>query len=215
MKERDIFVYGAGGAGRELADNLSYSPFWNVLGFIDDDTKKIGTIIDGLEVLGGLDWLRNYEGNLAFCMVGEPAKKKAMIARIKENCPGIRFPLIINEKSQVSKYVTFGEGCIVAQPFNHLVPGVSLGNYVWINSYCGIGHDVQIGDYSTLYSNINLGGAAEIGERCLIGSGVTVRPGVIIGDDVIVGGGAVVVKDVPNGVTVIGNPAKELQIKKS
>lgn len=208
---RDLIIYGAGGAGRELADDLSYDHIWNVIGFVDDDIDKIGTFVDGVAVLGGFDWLRQYEGNLAFCMVSDPVKKESMIRHIKENCPGILFPLILNEKSQISKYAIFGEGCIVAQPFNHLVPGVCAGKHVWINSYCGIGHNVRIGDYSTLYSNINLGGESRIGTHCLIGSGVTVKPSVVIGNNVTVGGGAVVVKDVPDGVTVVGNPAKVLR----
>lgn len=213
MKERNIVIYGAGGAGRELADNLSYDPFWKVTGFIDDDATKIGTLVDGVQVLGGFDWLQEYKGYLAYSVVNNPIKKESMILRIKEKYPAIIFPLILNDKSQVSKYVTFGEGCIVAQPFNHLVPGVCIGNHVWINSYCGIGHNVQIGDYSTLFSNINLGGESRIGSHCVIGSGVTVKPGVVIGDGVTIGGGAVVVKDLPVGVTVVGNPAKVLQMK--
>ena len=30
MKERNIVIYSSGGAGRELADNLSYDPLLNI-----------------------------------------------------------------------------------------------------------------------------------------------------------------------------------------
>ena len=43
-----------------------------------------------------------------------------------------------------------------------------------------------------------------------IGSGATIICGVTIGERAVVGAGAVVTRDVPNGVTVIGNPAREL-----
>ena len=43
-----------------------------------------------------------------------------------------------------------------------------------------------------------------------IGSGATIMCGVTIGERAVVGAGAVVTRDVPNGVTVIGNPAREL-----
>jgi len=43
-----------------------------------------------------------------------------------------------------------------------------------------------------------------------IGSGATIMCGVTIGEGAVVGAGAVVTRDVPNGVTVIGNPAREL-----
>jgi len=44
-----------------------------------------------------------------------------------------------------------------------------------------------------------------------IGSGATIMCGVTIGERAVVGAGAVVTRDVPNGVTVIGNPARECQ----
>jgi len=36
----------------------------------------------------------------------------------------------------------------------------------------------------------------------------TILPGKVIGGDAFVGTGAVVTKDVPDGITVFGNPAK-------
>lgn len=209
-RARNIVLYGAGGGGRELADSLSYDPFWNVIGFVDE-TIKPGTIIDGLEVLGGLDWIRQYNGNLALCILNYPVKKAEIIKRIQEANKSISFPVILNIKSQVSKHAVLGEGCIVAHPFNKISPGVYIGKHVWINTGCRMGHNVKVGDYSTIYSGINIGGETYIGQECLIGSGVTIKPGVMIGDGVTVGAGSVVVKNVPDHATVVGNPARILQ----
>jgi len=41
-----------------------------------------------------------------------------------------------------------------------------------------------------------------------IGSGTTILPGVTIGEGAMIGAGSVVTKDVPNYVTVVGNPAR-------
>ena len=43
-----------------------------------------------------------------------------------------------------------------------------------------------------------------------IGANATILPGVRLGKGCVVGAGAVVTKDVPPGMTVVGNPAKEL-----
>jgi UDP-2-acetamido-3-amino-2,3-dideoxy-glucuronate N-acetyltransferase len=43
--------------------------------------------------------------------------------------------------------------------------------------------------------------------RASIGSGATILCGVTIGEGALVGAGAVVTKDVPAGMTVVGNPA--------
>src|SRR5258708_1041037 len=49
-----------------------------------------------------------------------------------------------------------------------------------------------------------------VGRGASIGSGATILCGVTIGEYAVVGAGAVVTKDVPAGVTVVGNPAREL-----
>jgi acetyltransferase-like isoleucine patch superfamily enzyme len=41
-----------------------------------------------------------------------------------------------------------------------------------------------------------------------IGANVTILPGVVVGEDALVGAGAVVVRDVPAGAVVAGNPAR-------
>lgn len=46
-----------------------------------------------------------------------------------------------------------------------------------------------------------------------IGAGAVILPGIRIGAGAMVGAGAVVTRDVPAGVTVVGNPARSLPIK--
>ena len=44
--------------------------------------------------------------------------------------------------------------------------------------------------------------------RAAVGTGAVILPGVTIGVGAIVGAGAVVTRDVPDGATVVGNPAR-------
>jgi maltose O-acetyltransferase len=56
---------------------------------------------------------------------------------------------------------------------------------------------------------LELGRPIAIGRNVWIGGGAIILPGVTVGDDAIVGAGAVVTRDVRQGATVVGNPAKE------
>lgn len=49
------------------------------------------------------------------------------------------------------------------------------------------------------------------GKNVWIGGGAVILPGVTVGDDAIIGAGSVVTRDVLNGTTVIGNPARPLR----
>ena len=48
-----------------------------------------------------------------------------------------------------------------------------------------------------------------------IGGGAIILPGVTIGDDALIGAGSVVTRDVPAGVTAVGNPARACDPKRS
>ena len=47
--------------------------------------------------------------------------------------------------------------------------------------------------------------------RAAVGTGAVILPGVTVGVEAVVGAGAVVTRDVPDGATVVGNPARELR----
>ena len=50
-----------------------------------------------------------------------------------------------------------------------------------------------------------------VGDDVSIGANATILPGLRLGKGCVIGAGAVVTKDVNPGVTVVGNPAKELK----
>lgn len=77
-----------------------------------------------------------------------------------------------------------------------------------IGSMTNVGHNCDIGENCILTSAIVISGSSVVGNNCFIGVNSAIRNGVSVGSDVMVGMGAIVVKDVPDGATVFGNPAK-------
>lgn len=55
-----------------------------------------------------------------------------------------------------------------------------------------------------------LAGTVEVDNFSFIGANSVVKQGVKIGEKVIVGAGSVILRDIPDGKIIIGNPGKEL-----
>lgn len=125
--------------------------------------------------------------------------------------------------SVVLKGAKIGKNCnICAQTFveNDVVIGdnvtIKCGVQIWDG--LRIGNNVFIGPNVTFTNDRHpKSGNREyhcettvIEDDVSIGANATILPGVRLGKGCMIGAGAVVTKDVNAGVTVVGNPAKEL-----
>jgi sugar O-acyltransferase (sialic acid O-acetyltransferase NeuD family) len=83
-----------------------------------------------------------------------------------------------------------------------------LGEACIVNTGASVDHECVLGDGVHVCPGAHLAGCVSVGELVMIGTGAVVLPRVKIGARAIVGAGAVVTRDVPPGVTVVGNPAR-------
>ena len=103
-------------------------------------------------------------------------------------------------------------------------PGAKIGKRFFIDhGFTVIGETAEIGDDVTIYQNVTLGGTnpheGAAGKRhptvrngVVIGSGAQVLGPIVLGDGARVGANAVVTRDVPEGATVVGIPAKPVPV---
>ncbi len=97
-------------------------------------------------------------------------------------------------------------------------PGATIGRKFFIDHGMGIviGETCEIGDNVTVYQGVTLGGTGKeqgkrhptINDHVLIAAGAKVLGSITVGERAKVGAGSVVLKDVPDGATVVGIPGK-------
>jgi serine O-acetyltransferase len=129
-----------------------------------------------------------------------------------------RWQLLGRAVSQLGRFVTGIE----------IHPGAEIGKRLFIDHGMGvvIGETCEVGDDVTLYHAVTLGGVAPsvdsdsqrqtkrhptLENGVIVGSGAQVLGPITVGRDARVGANAVVTKDVPEGTTVVGIPAKAVQ----
>lgn len=209
---RKLFIYGSGGFAREVAW-LAEEAGFEIMGFIDDNPDKIGSLINGIEVFS-LEEARFYVSEASLIIaVGSPQTREKLY--FKASNVGFSFATLVHPRVEKSKFIEMGEGTVIAAG-SILTTNISLGKHVQINLDCTIGHDVVMEDFATLAPGVHVSGWVRIGKRAYIGTGAVIINGkegepIVIGDDATVGAGAVVTREVPPGTTVVGVPAKPLQ----
>jgi len=118
----------------------------------------------------------------------------------------------IHPSAVISPSVIMGDGVMISANAT-LNPLVTLGRGVICNTSSSIDHECVIEDFCHLAPGVVLCGNVKVGAGSFIGANSVVRQGIVIGKNVTIGAGTVIVKDIPDGVTVVGNPARQLQKK--
>ncbi len=208
---QDAIIVGAGGLGREIAAMLSafFNKEYHILGFVDDG-KEVGEEINGLTVLGGIEWLLTQKEIIVFFGIGNPLIKFRIYTQLKVNL-GLSYPNLIHPNARLhqSEYISLGEGNIITDGCI-LTTNISIGNFNLINLGCTIGHDTEIGNFCSIMPGVNISGGAKLEDMVYVGTGAKLIKATLLGSGATIGAGAVVNTDVPAGKTYAGIPAKEI-----
>ena len=211
---KKLIIIGASGFGREVAwlvERINKNNReWELLGFIDDNKSLTGEVINGYKVLGTTDCIGEHIDAYFVCAIGASKTREAIISRISNNNPGLKFATVIDPSVEMSNLVSIGEGSIICA-HTILTVNITIGSHVIINLDCTVGHDAILNDFVTLYPSVNVSGMTEIGRCSELGTGMQIIQGKKVGKDSIVGAGAVVVKDIPDKCTAVGSPAKPIK----
>ena len=220
---RALVLVGAGGHARELiaqveainhcasAGDAVRAP-WTLLGLLVDDAFRGTDPVDGYAQLGAPDWLASHADVWVSVAVGDPAQRLSL-ARRAAAAGAAGFATLVHPRAWVAPRATLGAGCQVMA--GALVNAhAQFGEHVILNLGSSVSHDCVLGSGVTLGPGARLAGGVTIGDATAVGMGALVLPGVAVGCNATIGAGAVVTRAVPDGATVVGNPARALERKR-
>lgn len=211
----EYIIWGSAGHAKVLSETIDLCGGRVIALF---DNRKVPSAIEGVPVYYG-----EYAFNAWMKKIIKPHKLSGLVAIGGGNgCDRLLiqklfhkfdinlFPLI-HPKAVVSDSAVIGLGSQVLA--NTVVAAeVVVGEAGIVNHNATVDHECILGKGVHIAPGAILCGCVIVGDNVFIGAGSIILPRIKIGSNSIVGAGAVVTKDVPSGVTVVGNPARQIKI---
>lgn len=212
MTPRPLLLVGAGGLAREvLAATRELPAEWAVIGLLDDDPQRHGTVVDGVPVLGDSTLVYDYPNVAVLACVASPHRPERRAALVRRlDLPPHRWATVVHPAASVATGVQLGEGTVLLAGVVVTAPQ-RIGAHVVAMPQVLLTHDDAVGDYVTLAGRVALAGGVTVGSTAYLGAGALVREGLRIGAAAVIGMGSVVLTDVPARQTWAGVPARPIQ----
>lgn len=210
-------IIGAGGYGREvmplakkqLKEDISMGRS-EVLFVVEEHVDQ--NYVNGCRVVSLNNFLSLPDSKSFSIAIGN-SKVRERIANICISAGAKPFS-IQSENVVILDENEIGDGCILS-PFSTITSNAKIGKFFHANIYSYVAHDCEIGDFVTFAPSVKCNGNVVVEDHVYVGTGAIIMQGkhnkpLTIGRGAVVGMGAVVTKNVPPGVTVVGNPARPL-----
>ena len=182
-----------------------------VIGFIDDDPKRLNQKIHSIPVIGNTNQLselsKKYKFKGGIVAIGDNKQRRNLSKKIK--MAGLKLINAIHPSVIIDADVYIGEGCYLGQGVI-IVTGSKIGNCVNIHTGTTIDHDNIIEDGANLGPGVHSAGRVTIGKDAFLGTGTCVIPDCKIGEGVIAGAGTVIINDLKAKTKVVGVPARKV-----
>lgn len=210
---KHLIIIGARQWGREVyaaaKNSVSYMKGeYDIKGFLDSNLY----VLDGLRgdyppIIGDAESYTVEPDDVFFCAMGEPHLRKHYTDIIENK--GGDFATIINPTARINPTAVIGKGSYIG-PYSIVSDNVDIGSHCVLQCFNDLGHDVKVGDYVSIESYVFLGGGATVGKMSMLHTKSSVIPHKSIGENCVVGINSVVIRNVPDGHSVFGNPAKRI-----
>lgn len=204
-----LYIFGAGGFGREIAWLAEQAWGGGVdTVFLVDDASYVSDPVNDVPVQMVQDIAVDESVRYVVAVGDATLRHRASNACL---AAGLRPTILVHPRVESSTFVSIGDGTVICAGCI-LTTNIVIDEHVHINLDCTIGHDVRIGRFSTLSPGVHVSGNVHVGRDVFIGTGANIINGsagspLIIGDGAVIAAGACVTKSVAPGALMAGVPA--------
>lgn len=211
---KQLIIIGASGFGRDLIDIAKSMPNYGVefeiKGFLVHKKEYLASIDKYPQyppVLGMVDDYKVNDNDVFICSLGDVNEKKKVVEPLIKK--GWVFFTIVHPTARVSPFASIDSGTVIEANVT-IGSGAHIGKHCLIQTSSIIAHDDIIGDYVRIDCNVVCVGDVLVEEGATIHTSSVINHGVKIGSYSTVGAMSFVIRKVKPGVTVQGNPAKQI-----
>jgi len=196
----------------ELIDDINkIHKKYEIIAVLDDSPQLIGKQYNDLIVEGPVEKAKDFPDDVKFIFAIGSFRTRLIRNKILERLAidEERFETLIHPTAKIFSTSKIGYGCIVhygTVVFNHTI----IESFVVIAANCVIAVSNYVGKGALFGSNITTTTAVKIGSFSFVGSSTSIGENVEIGPGAQIGMGSLILKNIPTGSFVLGNPPKIL-----
>jgi len=201
-----VAIIGAGKCAMQIIDLISCLDGFTAVALFDDTPAKQGSCVDGVPVIGKID----------FDLIEEKFKQNCFdyivqgvggLCEFRKRCfdelskRGVPFCNLIHPTAVISSNVKIGVGNVLL-PFVFVGPHAVIKNDCFMTARTSIEHHNNVGSHCTFGPGVMMSGSVSIGDCTGFGAGVFVEPYINIGAGCLISSGSILTNHVPDNTVV-------------
>lgn len=221
MPKKKVVIFGGNDHSKVVFSEIIKLKKYNILGFVDDFSKKGGKIISyknkdyfNLGTTKNFIKQKNKKDNISGIIgIGLNYIRKKIVNEVLKLDKNFKWEKIISKSCVLNGNLEIGEGSLIMSGVI-INTQTKIGKHCIINTSSSIDHDNVFKDYSSCGPGVITGGNVTVGENSHLGIGAIIKNEIKIGKNTIIGGNSYVNKNCSNNSIYLGSPAKLIKKRK-
>lgn len=211
-----VIVLGTGKHSEVVIEVIRAAACYQILGVVSSDPNAPEELF-GCKHLGSFEVLQTLNKQSEIQVVNGLGGWTDLQFRVdwynKIKAWGYQFATIIHPSAVIAEGVSIGEGTMIGSNVT-VMTGAKIEKNVIVSSASLVSHHTIIEDHVLISGGVNIGAEVKINKQAIIAFSAVVNSRLEIGEKALVATGAVAVKNVVAETTVMGIPAREVDVKR-